>query len=95
MTMLCDDILKDDRFKRCLEARITGKVTMEYRPPFPQLNTLEQQLAKSELAAKSTNDLGIHELVAYMRDFVSLLKSYAIDPEALELALQEFAVQKI
>lgn len=95
MTILSATVEQDDRFKRCLEARQTGRIQFEYKPPFPTLDQLEKNLQKVELAVQTTDDVGIHEMADYFRDYVSLLKHFEMNPEGLELALQEFAISKV
>ena len=85
--------MNDDRFKRCVEKKQNG-TTMEYKPPFPDLAKLERSLLQVEEACTKTDDVGIHSIAEYVRDFVGLVRDFDLNPEALELAVQEFGFPK-
>ena len=92
MTILPQRISLDERFKRCFARRKSGRVGMQYKSPMPTLSALEGYLERAQIQAKDCGDEGVNEIVDYLRDYVGLLKDFQMDPEALELALQEFAV---
>lgn len=92
MTLLTEALRQDERFKRCLESRKSGKISVKYAPPFPDLPLMEKQLGNLEIEIKKTNDPGVHEMATYFREYVALLQDFEMNPEGLELAIQEFAI---
>lgn len=91
MTNIPVDLMRDQRFQRCLNTRKMGTINVSFEPPVnPSLEWWQAHLDKAILESFNHQDSGIDATVQYLQDFVSLLKEHSIHPGALELTLKEF-----